>query len=363
MKKISYIELSSVLLCIIISFHSGITINILKNQTGIDSWISIILSYIIGIIPILLTLYISNYQEKLNIFEKNISLFGEILGKTLNILISIILFMIGITILYNIISFITTQYIYHTPMLLTSIVFILVIIYCSTKEINVICHISIILMTFNIILLLLTGISIMGEIKFDNLLPILKTDISNIIISSIKIACINTLPTIILLIIPKDKITNKNKYNKSILLAYFIGSLISLFIIISTIGVLSIYLTKVFEFSEYIVLKKIKLLGFLERTENIISMQWITESYIYLTLIIYTISKSITNNHKKFKYINIIVGLLLVITSNYLFKNTTIFNNFINTKFIYIISILFIIYIVITIKILIDKKLHFKYNK
>ena len=84
MKKISYIELSSVLLCIIISFHSGITINILKNQTGIDSWISIILSYIIGIIPILLTLYISNYQEKLNIFEKNISLFGEILGKTLN---------------------------------------------------------------------------------------------------------------------------------------------------------------------------------------------------------------------------------------------------------------------------------------
>lgn len=363
MKKISYTELSSILLSIIITFHSGITINILKNQVGIDSWISIILSYIIGIIPILLTLYISNYEDKLNIFEKNINLFGKIIGNIINTLISIILFIIGITILYNIVNFITTQYIYHTPILLTSLIFMLVIIYCSTKEINVICHISLILITFNIILYILTGISLINEIKLDNLLPILKTDISNILVSGIKLTTINTLPVLTLLIIPKDKITNKKKYNKSILLAYLIGFIMSLFTITSTISILSIHLTKVFEYSEYMVLKKIKLLGFLERTENIISMQWITESYIYLTIIIYTISKNITNNHKKLKYINTIIGLLLVITSNYLFKNITKYNIFINTKFIYIISILFPIYIIITIKILINKKLHFRNNK
>ena len=363
MKKISYIELSSILLTIIITFNSGITINILKNSSGINSWISIILSYIIGIIPILLTIYISNYQDKLNIFEKNKSLFGILLGNIINLLLIIIIFIIGITILYNITNFITTQYIYHTPILITSIIFLSVVIYCSTKEINVICHISIILMSINIILYLLSSISLINEIKLDNLLPILKTNPLNIIIPSLKISSINTLPTIILLIIPKDNITNKKKYNKSIIISYIIGSILSLFTIISTISVLGINLTKVFIYPEYMVLKKIKLLGFLERTENILSIQWITESYIYLTIIIYTISKNITNNHKKFIYINIITGLLLVLTSNYIFKNITIFNNFINKKFIYITSTLLIIYIIISIKIIINKRLHFKNNK
>lgn len=362
MKKISYLELSSILLCIIITLNSGITINILKNDIGINSWISLIISYIIGIIPLLLTIYISNYEDKLNIFEKNIILFGKIIGYIINIIISIILFIIGITILYNITNFITTQYIYHTPILLTSLFLILVSIYCSIKEINVICHISLLLVFLNIIIYLLTNISIINEIKLDNLLPIAKVNLNNLLLSSLKITIINTLPIILLLIIPKDKITNKKKYNKSLIITYIIGSIISLLTIINTISILGINLTKIFEYPEYIVLKKIKLLGFLERTENIISMHWITESYIYLTIIIYTISKSITNNHKKFTYINIIIGILLVLTSNYLFKNIIIFNQFINNSFIYIISILLFIYTIIIIKIFINKKLSIKNN-
>ena len=362
MKKISYLELSSILLTIIITFNSGITINILKNNIGINSWISIIISYITGIIPLLLTLYISNYEEKLNIFEKNIFLFGKIIGNIINIIISIILFIISITILYNITNFITTQYIYHTPMFLTSLFLISICIYCSIKEINVICHISIILIFLNIIIFLLTNISIINEIKIDNLLPIAKTNINNILLSSIKITIINTLPIILLLIIPKDKITNKNKYNKSLIITYIIGSIISLLTIINTISILGIHLTKIFEYPEYIVLKKIKLLGFLERTENIISMHWITESYIYLTIIIYTISKSITKNHKKFTYTNIIIGTFILLISNYLFKNIIIFNTFINNQFIYLISPLLIIYIIISIKIFSNKKLFQKNN-
>ena len=363
MKKISYIELSSILLTIIITFNSGISINILKNEIGIDSWISLILSYIIGFIPILIILYISNYKNNLNIFEKNINLFGKLFGNIINIIISIILFIIGLTILYNITNFITTQYIYHTPIFLTSLIFILVIIYCSTKEINVICHISLILVTINIIVYILSSISLINEIKLDNILPIAKTNITNILLSSIKLTCINVLPSILLLIIPKDKITNKKKYTKWIIYSYIFGAIISLFTIISTIGTLGIHLTRLFEYPEYIVLKKIKLLGFLERTENIISLNWITTSYIYLTIIIYTISKNITSNHKKFTYTNIIIGLLLVIINNNLFKNITIFNTYINNKFIYITSLLFIIYIIITTKILINKRLLIKNNK
>ena len=100
------------------------------------------------------------------------------------------------------------------------------------------------------------------------------------------------------------------------------------------------------------VLKKIKLFGFLERIENIVSMSCITESYIYITLLIYTISKNIPRkNNKTFKYTNIIIGLLLIIMSNYIFDNITSFNNYTENIFIYIISLLIIPYIIITIKI------------
>ena len=120
---------------------------------------------------------------------------------------------------------------------------------------------------------------------------------------------------------------------------------------------LGIYLTNTYEYSEYIVLKKVKLFGFLERTENIISMSFITHSYIYLTLIIYTISKNIKPlNNRTFKIANIIISIFLIIAIKLIFTNITVFNNFTSKTFIYIISLLIIIYIIIFLKIAFNKK-------
>ena len=355
MKKISYLELSSIFLTILITFNCGINLYILKNDVGVNSWISLIIAYIIGLIPLLLILYIANYQPQLNILEKNKHLFGDIIGNIINYLLSIILFIIAITILYNIVGFITTQFLYRTPIIISSTLLVLLAVYCSIKEINVISHISIILIFMNIIMFILSNLSLINNMKLDNLLPILKISSSSIFLSSIKIAIINILPIITILIIPKDKIINKEKYNKSLIITYILGAFISLITTLGTISTLGIYLTKSFEYSEYMVLKKIKLFGFLERIENIVSMSWITESYIYLTIIIYTLSKNIPKkNENTFKYVNIIIGILLILSTKYIFINITAFNNYVENLFIKITSILFIIYVIIIIKIFIN---------
>ena len=136
--------------------------------------------------------------------------------------------------------------------------------------------------------------------------------------------------------------------------------IISLFTTLMTLSILGIHLTKAYEFSEYMVLKKIKLLGFLERTENITSTIWISETYIYLTLIIYNITKNITESKKVFKTVSILTGILLVIITKTVFKNTTIYNNYIKNIFIYITSPIFIIYIITALSILIRKYLKAK---
>lgn len=356
MKKISYLELSSIFLVIITTFNSGININLLKNNADVNSYIAIIIAYIIGIIPVILTLYIANYKTNLNILEKNKHLFGDIIGTIVNIIFSLIIFIIGLTILYNTTSFITTQFMYRTPITITSIILIIIVIYCVNKEINVITHVSLILVTFNIILFLISNISIINEIQIDNLLPFLKINTNNFILSMLKVACINTLPSLIILIIPKDKITNPKKFNRSIIITYIVGSMISLIITVNTISVLGIYLTKIFEYSEYIVLKKIKLFGFLERSENIISLKWITSSYIYLTIIVYTVAKNIISKKENtFRITTYIIGLLLFILNNYLFKNEIFFNTYVNDIFIYIVSMLIGIYLLMIGKIIIDK--------
>lgn len=352
MKKISYLELSSILLCIIISFNCGINLSIIKNDCHIDSWIAVILSYIIGFIPLLLTIYIASYHEELNLFEKNKHLFGDYLGTFINLIISIILLIITITLLYNTIIFINSEFLYRTPQIISIILLVSIIIYSNIKKINVITHTSFILVSFGIILFILSNISLINEVNLDNLLPILKTNPINILNSSIKLSIINTLPIIAILIIPKDKITNKKKYNKSLIITYIIGSIISTITTINTISTLGIYLTNTFQYPEYIVLKRIKLFGFLERTENIIATIWITSSYIYMTILIYTISKSIKKNNT---YTYITIGIILIIFTKYLFKNTIIFNNFIKTTYIYIVAILIIVYIILYTTIYLKK--------
>jgi len=357
MKKISYLELSSIFLTIIISLNTGINIYILKQTASIDSWIAFTIAYAIGIIPLLLTLYIANYHPELNLFEKNKHLFGDYLGPIINAFISIIFFIIAMTILYNIVGFINTQFLYRTPIIISTILLVSLAIYASIKEINVIAHISIILMVVGIFMFILSNLSLINEIKLDNLLPILKINTNNLLMSSVKIAIINILPIITILIIPKNKITNEKMYNKSLIIAYIVGFIISLITIIGTIGTLGIYLTKTFEFAEYMVLKKIKLFGFLERTENIIATSYITENYLYLTVLIYTISKNISRkNDQTFKYTNIIIGIMLIIVTNYFFKNITLFNNYTENIFIYIVSLLIIPYLIIPCKIFIKNK-------
>ena len=164
------------------------------------------------------------------------------------------------------------------------------------------------------------------------------------------------LPLLLLLMIPKEKLTNPKKYNKTIIISYIIGSIISISLVIVTFGVLGINLIKAFEYPGYIVLRKIELLGFLERIENVISLQWIVGSFVYLSLIIYTISKSIPlKTTKSHQYINIIIGIIFIILTKTFFKNNTIFDTYLINIFPYIISPLLIIYIILPIKILFKK--------
>ena len=75
MNKINSLQLSTIVFNQIISLSLGLNIfNIIKIDNT-NSYITIILSYFISLIPLLLILYIANYKPNLNINEKIKTLF------------------------------------------------------------------------------------------------------------------------------------------------------------------------------------------------------------------------------------------------------------------------------------------------
>lgn len=357
MKKNSYLELASIIIIQTVTTFFGISVSILKEGAGANSWLSAIISYIIGLIPLVMIICISNYQPDKNLHEKINMLFGNKLGFLINIIFSILLISLGITLLYNINNFILSQFLYRTPFLISSTIFISLIIYSANKGINVISKIAMLLLTINIGLYTINILSLIQHIDISNFLPFLKENTKNIIPTSLKIASINYLPLLTILIIPKNKLTTPKKYTKTVVISYIIGAIISFGLVITTFGVLGIDLVNAFEYSEYIVLRKIKLLGFLERIENIISLQWIIGSYVYLTIIIYTISKSIPlKSIKSHKWINLIIGIIILTLTTIIFKDNTLFDTYVQKVFPIIMSGIFIIYILILFKMMFTAK-------
>lgn len=357
MKKTSYLEIASLVIIQTVTTFFGISVSILKEGSGVNSWLSAIISYIIGLLPLLMIIYISNYKQDLKLNEKINNLFGNKIGFIINIILSLILISLAITLLYNINNFILSQFLYRTPFIVSCSLFMILIIYNANKGINVISKVGMLLLVLNIALYTINILSLVQHIDISNFLPLLKDNTENILPTSIKIASINYLPLLTILVIPKNKVTVPKKYNKTIIIAYIIGAIISFGLVITTFGVLGIDLVNTFEYSEYIVLRKVKLLGFLERIENIISLQWIIGSYVYITIIMYTISKSIPfKSTKAHKLINLILGIILVGLTIFIFKDNTIFDTYVKNIFPYIISSLILIYIIIIIKIILSKK-------
>lgn len=359
MKKTSYLELASIIIIQTVTTFFGISVSILKEGAGVNAWLSALISYVIGIIPLLMIIYISNYKQNQKLNEKINSLFGKKLGFIINLIFSLLLLSLGITLLYNINNFILSQFLYRTPFIISCTLLMLLIIYSANKGINVIPKIALLLLMLNIGLYTINILALIQHIDISNFMPILKENTENILPASIKIASINYLPLLTILIIPKERLTIPKKYTKTVIIAYIIGAIISFGLVITTFGVLGIDLVNAFEYSEYIVLRKIKLLGFLERIENVISLQWIIGSYVYLTIITYTISKSIPfKKAKNHKYINLIIGIILIALTIFIFKDNTIFDTYVKNIFPYIMSGILIIYILIITKIFISKKQH-----
>ena len=141
-EKISSSELSSTLLLCIVSSSIGLNIFTTIRLAGINSYISVLIGTILGIIPLFIFIYLFNYQSNLPIYKKTTHIFGKTVGTIINYIIILLYLLIGATILFNLSNFIVSQYLSKTPLLLIFYIITILVYYTVNKGIETISRVS-----------------------------------------------------------------------------------------------------------------------------------------------------------------------------------------------------------------------------
>lgn len=353
-RKLNSIQVLSLLFFIIDTPLTGMNLTHLLKDAGTDSYISILFAAIISIVFLIIFKYIYNYKPDLSLGEKVRSIFGEKLGITINIILVLLVRIFAAIMYFVLTDFIVSQFLPETPSKIIGIVFAITIIYTITNGIEVISRVGFILLFFSIFLFLITLLGLFPNIDLQNLKPILEFGIQKPFFASFNLILINYVPIFTLLCIPKNQVVDNNKFNKFLIIMYIISTIIMFFTIIGIIGNMGINLSILYQYPEYAVLKRINLFNFLDRIENILSMQRIIKMFMMISIFTYFISNTLdkTNNRK---YVPVLTIISIFISSQ-IFRTNTHFNTFV-TNYLPIMRIIFLILIIIIfISIMLKKR-------
>ena len=351
--KINSLQFGTLVSFTILSTLIGIGFNNVTKIAKVDSYISIILGYVIGFIPILFFLYLFNQEKNLN--ELITDIFGKILGKIVNFLLLIPISVIGICSVYSICNFMVSQFLADTPIIILYVVPSIVILYGLVKGIESISRTSLILYVIALVLVIITVIGLAPQVEVDNFKPILENGISNPLKGSFLFVLSDIIPVFIVLSISKKNIIDKEKTTKSIIIFYSLAILIIFLNIAMTIGTLGIHLTDMYQYPEYLVLKQISFFNFLDRIENFVTIQWIFRTFILISLVVYYIKNTIKRDSDS-KLLPESILAIIIILDLVVFKNNTMFTNFVSKIYPYSNLFLFVMIIIISIMVFIKNK-------
>lgn len=356
--KINSSQLAAFITFLIVTPISGISLLNIINYASVDAYISVLFMAILGLIPIGIIIYISNYNHNLNIIDINKEIFGKSIGCIINYLLFIIILVISVCVTFSMDNLIVSQFLSETPLLIVSLVFNLVTIYNLSKGFQSMSRVSYVLLFINLFLVVLGFFGLFPTFELSNIKPFLEHGIKNPFIGSLSLISTNILPIFIVLVIPKNNIIDKENYTKKLIKYYFIAIFVILSIVLMTIGNLGIYLSKLFQYPEYFVLKKISFLDFIDRIENIVTIKWIFSRFSSYSIMLYFLGKVINNSKDdkiKIGY-PIVITIISSIVTVMIFNRTMWFNNFSFYIYPYITGSLIIFYILIFIGVFIKKR-------
>ena len=310
----------------------GIGFFIIFQNAGKDAWISILLGTLLGVA--ILYIY-NNIKKNLNNDTLENNLKKNFIGKIYNLIFILFYSYLMIIILMLLPLFVNSFYLTTTPKLILNIPFLILAIYISFKEKNVIENLSNLLCVLSIIIISLFALSLTSYIEIQNIFPLLTNGKNNIIKCAFIYTSLTSIPQIITI--------NYSNDFKNTIKDYLLSSLTIFLIVFFTIIAMGEPLLKIYSFPEYTVLRQIKILNFIENIENISAFIWYFDLFITLSTLTYNLKSSLPKKYNLI-YFYIIIFLILIISSQIIGKNYIYIINIVHI-YPYTLIIFFIIFL------------------
>ena len=270
-----------------------------KNDVLIASFLGMLLGYFL--------LYLFSKKEKLSSF----------------IVIVISLSTLMMCTLAN--TILTSTYLLQTtPTLLIIVLFFIAILYAVKKEFKVIGRVTEVFIFVSLIEISLALFNLSGLVEIERMLPLFTTKTMDIIKGMMVFTGASLLPNL-LLINYKD-----NLKFRDIQWGYVIGSLLMIAVLFFVVSIYGSDFSSLVRFPEFLILKKIDIMGYLSNIENVLVTEWIFNILISAWVCI----KVLKDNMNKVFFIIIVV--LLIICNEFLFNRNYVNVLYVKNYFYYI---------------------------
>ncbi len=275
----------------------GIGFSVIIGLARQDSFIAFSIGTIIGLFFICLINKVQKYKGDRTLSE----LLTEMKG--FGIFLRMVFIIYGLALLCEGLTFIqlfaSSFFLIRTPIWFISLPLILLLIRIAKNGITTTFRVSTCLLPISITLTLLSLFALCGYVNLSNVTPLLVTKGSNFIRSVFYYVTLSVSPSILMLVTKKSNSTFSYLFGSFTLIA-------KMFLIIAIIGPL---LASIYRFPEYIILKEIKILDFIEKIENIVALSWILDVFVYLSMSSLLVKELIPQKGNK-----IVHTLLILIT-------------------------------------------------
>ena len=303
------------------SLFLGGGLSLILSTSSKDSWISSVLGTLLGISIIYIINKINTQKKETNIFIK--------------IIYFLYLLFLTFVLLVSLSTFLYSYFLPLTPVLITCIPFIFLATYLNSKSIKNIYYVGLSLLGLSIFIILLKSIMLIDEMDLSYLTPILTMNTNNIFKSSFLFAVISTSPYFLLV--------NEDISFKKSLKYYLISSILNIIVIITMTSILG-DMVSIFSYPEYSVLRKIKILSFIENIENFIAITWLFDIFITLSLVGLKF-KELFNTKKRI--IPFIICSIIMIIISFVITNNYYSSMYLYNIFPYILSVFIILLILL----------------
>lgn len=347
-EKLNSLQLNSLQYFMIRWSVVGITTRNLITVAAQDGWISCIIGLLLGLIPFALYHYLHKKYPEDTIVEISQKKFGTHIGKIISLILILFVFFLSMVVYWDLINFISSQYLHKTPTYPLSILFLFPLIYLITGGIKVIGRTSTILFFISIIVLGLSLLGLVNQYNLANLAPVLEKGMLPVFNGAIQFLAYNVVSVFLLLMIPRNDISDKDKYEKQSFLFYLFSTFTVLELIVTTSSVFGLDLAYLYQYPEFHLLKRVSLAGFITRIESTLSIQWMLHLFMMSAICLYFVTEGISRcfdikKPKINKGIIITACILVAIGNEFIFCNNTVGNKIVLTILPYLLLFFFFV--------------------